>query len=191
MKIYVTSLDQPGLQNALDTACGSGVFTTGRDKLEDGTRPLYYACNDDIDPAILAQATTVAAQQDQDYLQASKIKMLDAIGRAAIKCRQRQPFCAYTTQDQDAAQAWLDDPNTVCPLVVQVRAISQQITDADAAQQIVSMYQNFLQYSDRVNQAQSAAQTAMIAATTVLELKTAYQNGVDQFALLENTDYSI
>lgn len=190
MKIYVITLDQQALQAALDQACGPGVFTTGRDKLPDGTRRVHYICDDATPATTQAQAAEVAAAQDNQYLQKTKAKFLDAINRASVKCCERQLYCVYTEKNRDDAQAWLDRPETPCPIIVQVRAASKEITNTTAAQQIVDIYNRYSTYQDQVAEILIATQTALLATTTVIDTKLTYQNGVDQFAVLENTDYS-
>lgn len=189
MIIYVETLDQESLQTALDTQCGQGIFITGRAKLPDGTRPVYYEYADTTAPEIVAEAAVVAAQQDQEYLSSLRSSLLNSIGRAATKSRQRQPACAYTATDQAAAQTWLANPATACPLVVEVRSVSNNVTTTLAAQQIVSIYNNYLAYDGEVDSILSQGQSNILAATTVMDCKNTYQISSSQLSTLENTSY--
>lgn len=191
MKFLVSTLDQDSLQQALDVIAGADVFTVTREKLSDGTRPLCYICADDTDPAVLAQAATAAQQQDAEYLDKKRTQLLQDLLRASVKSRLRRPTCEYTSQDQLNAQSWLDNPDTACPLVVQLRSISTGSTLTQAAQQIVDICSAYQAYPEQVDLVTSAAITRIQNATDLMTLKTAYHDTMIELVDLENTTRSI
>lgn len=191
MKYYVETLDQTSLQAALDSISGPGVFKTARDKLSDGTRPLYYQVADTVPSEWITQASTIAKQLDQQYLENLRTDLLSDLLRAGLKSRQRQPDCVYTVADQTQAQSWLNNITDPVPLVVQLRSLSQKISNRSAAEQIVSSYTQYLNYPNLVDQMVLQGQINIQAADLVRSAKAAYQQTVEALAEIENTDYGL
>jgi hypothetical protein len=189
MRIFVDTLDQVELQTVLDSISGPGIFIVGMEKNEDGTRLVYYEYNDSVLESQILEAAAKAAEQDSIYQTNTKIKMLKNIQQVAAKSRLRKPMCSYSQQDHDTASQWLSDTQLPCPLMIQSQALIAGVTNEQAAQDIISIYKQYLSYDSQVSYQLAQTQQSILSQTKIFDIKTAYQFGCEQLALIEKMDY--
>lgn len=172
-------VDVRTLQSILDQTFSEGVFTVNNNNIT--TPPEYYIEYADNTPTQdVNQALAIAQEQVEICLNDTKIRLYQTIQIVANKQISLLSTPIFTNDEIQQASDWLQNQSLPVPACVSYLALSQSMSNVQAAQYIVDSKTYYDGLINQIKTLQTDGQTSVMAATDTYSAKTTATSYMDQ-----------
>jgi len=170
---------QQTLQTTLDDTFGVGVFDVGVDK-NISPKQYYLEYATDTLQTIVNQAIILSEENANDLLQKTQLRLyqnINIVAAETIAIKEKPPFSDADIQD---ATVWYQDQALTCPGCVLFLSIKDNITQQQAAENIINSKTLYQAFIDQVNIIKAQGQNDLMNQTELVAAKINAQSTMDQ-----------
>lgn len=170
MRSELPFIDYAGFQARLDREFGVGVFTFVLGS-GDPVQKFYIDYADNTPQTTVNLALDIANANAAELLANTKVRLYDEFEIYSKKLISLKTKPAFTADEINAANTWLQNQSTPPPSIVQYIMALKNLSALAAAQYIVDADTEYQQFIEQVNSVKNAGQAATLATTEFVECK--------------------
>lgn len=169
MQTQIDYVEDISLQETLNSTFGVNIFTV---IMVDGEQKTFYLeYQDSVPQSTVNSAVELANQNAQSFLNNVKINLYEKLNSKTEKVIVLKEKPSFSDLEIQQAYNWLQNQQSIPPACVQFLALSKNISNLLAAQQIVDSSTQYENFVNQINTTKLTAQQNLMSATDIYSAK--------------------